>query len=112
MEKCRLEGFPKLSARRSLLYGLWRVDVYGKPVTAVPLYIGETRVLMSGRIEQPPNKCHRDWWGDGKPMGITLCEVGPAERKRIETCCIDALVPFCNGKGSRLCELWKFPRPA
>lgn len=112
--RCADELSPELSQSKSIVYGLWRVDGTGHPISPLPSYIGETSGTMIGRIERPPMKCHRDWWGDGKPIGITLALVEPDERKAIESYLIDVILPFCN-VGNRLShrfrKAWTFPRP-
>jgi len=95
-----------------VIYGLWRLDQHGHPIASLPHYVGETGGAMLGRIERPKSKCHRDWWGDGKLMGVTLCTVARSERRRIEDLAIYLLAPLCNTKGNRVRELWKFPRPS
>ena len=91
---------------RCVVYGLWRLGDSGNPIAPFPHYVGETMSTMCSRIERPRNKCHRDWWGNGKAIGVTLISTEPSERISIEKGLIDILAPFCNAKGNRLQNRW------
>jgi hypothetical protein len=107
------DGCPELSNDRSIVYCLWRLDVAGEPAVPFPLYVGETRNSMIDRLVGPRNKCHRDWWGPGKHIGVTFRAFDDEDRKYVERRAISLLVPFSNSKrsGPILSEIWDYPRP-
>jgi len=101
----------ELNSNLSVVYALWRLNANGRPISRLPLYIGESVATVLSRIQGQNG--HRNWWGDGKPIGITLCRVEPSEREQIEKHLIRLLVPFCNGIDNcqRLSAMWNYPRP-
>lgn len=102
---------PQLSVEVGIVYGLWRLGGDGKPLMLSPLYIGEAADNMLSRMHRPKNKCHQDWWGDGKPIGVSLSKVDPDHRKEIEGYLISVLLPFCNVSKSQFLARWHFPQP-
>lgn len=101
----------EIESERGIVYGLWRLGEDGQPLMPLPLYIGEAAGSMHSRLVGAKNKCHRDWWGDGKPIGVSLTRVEPAMRKEIEARLIAALLPFGNSSKSQWLNKWHFPQP-
>ena len=101
----------ELESEREIVYGLWGLGDDGQPLMPLPLYIGEAVGSMHSRLVGARNKCHRDWWGDGKPIGISLSMVEAARRKEIEAHLISALFPFTNSSKLQWFHKWPFPQP-